>query len=127
MAEPLIPHTEVRTCLSCGKPVKGRSDKKFCDDYCRNNYNNQVKADTNNYVRNINNALRKNRHILEALLGEVGMTKVGKQRLLNEGFQFKYHTHTYTTTKGSTYYFCYEYGFLQLEADLLLIVKKKEI
>ena len=127
MAESLTTTNEARTCLSCGKPVRGRSDKKFCDDYCRNNYNNQVKAEANNYVRNINNALRKNRHILEAVLGEVGMTKVGKQRLLNEGYQFKYHTHTYTTTKGSTYYFCYEYGFLQLEADLLLIVKKKEI
>src|SRR5688500_8236601 len=126
MADLLNPVTEVRTCLSCGKPVKGRSDKKFCDDYCRNNYNNQAKADTNNYVRNINNALRKNRHSLEEVLGTVGMTKVAKQRLLNEGFQFKFHTHTYTTTKGSTYYFCYEYGYLLLEADLLLIVKKKE-
>ena len=23
-------------CLYCGKPVKGRIDKKFCDDWCRN-------------------------------------------------------------------------------------------
>jgi hypothetical protein len=127
MAEPVLSATEVRTCLSCGKPVKGRSDKKFCDDYCRNNYNNQVKADSNNYVRNVNNALRKNRHILEELLGCQSMTKVSKQRLLNEGFQFTYHTHTYTTTKGSTYYFCYEYGHLLLEGDWVLIVKKKDL
>jgi hypothetical protein len=47
---------------------KGRADKKFCDDYCRTNYNNQLKSCENNYVRNINNALGKNRRILEELL-----------------------------------------------------------
>uniref|UniRef100_UPI00374D4ADE DUF2116 family Zn-ribbon domain-containing protein n=2 Tax=Ferruginibacter sp. TaxID=1940288 RepID=UPI00374D4ADE len=57
-----------KKCLTCGKTIKGRTDKKFCDDYCRNGYNNQLKAGDNNYVRNINNALRKNRRILESLL-----------------------------------------------------------
>ena len=118
--------TETKTCLSCGKAVRGRSDKKFCDDYCRNNYNNQLKADTNNFVRNINNALRKNRRVLEDVLGPEGMTKIAKSKLINLGFQFKYHTHTYTTTKGSTYFFCYEYGYLPLEHDVYLLVKKKE-
>ena len=61
---------EIKTklCLNCNKPVKGRTDKKFCDDYCRNNYNNQLKSNTINLVRNINNALGKNRRILENLL-----------------------------------------------------------
>ena len=116
-----------RTCLCCGKPVRGRSDKKFCDDYCRNNFNNTLKSETNNYVRNINNALRRNRHVLEEVLGSQEMIKVGKTRLVNEGLQFKYHTHTYTTHKGSTYTFCYEYGYLPLDSDLFLIVKKQDI
>ncbi|MBL7762218.1 MAG: DUF2116 family Zn-ribbon domain-containing protein, partial [Chitinophagaceae bacterium] len=55
-------------CLNCGKPLKGRSDKKFCDDSCRNNYNNQLKSIVNNQMRNINNVLGKNRRILESLL-----------------------------------------------------------
>jgi predicted nucleic acid-binding Zn ribbon protein len=46
-----------RLCLTCNKPLKGRTDKKFCDDYCRNNYNNQLKSNTINLVRNINNAV----------------------------------------------------------------------
>ena len=58
---------EHKLCLDCHKPVKGRTDKKFCDDYCRNNYNNALKSNTINLVRNINNALGKNRRILEAL------------------------------------------------------------
>jgi hypothetical protein len=28
--------TEAKKCLACGKQLKGRIDKKFCDDYCRN-------------------------------------------------------------------------------------------
>ena len=59
-----------RTCLACERALKGRSDKKFCNDYCRNNYNNVQKA-KNNYspaIRNINNALLKNRKVLGAVL-----------------------------------------------------------
>lgn len=29
-----------KQCLFCGSELKGRSDKKFCNDFCRNNYNN---------------------------------------------------------------------------------------
>lgn len=116
-----------KLCLTCSKPLKGRTDKKFCDDYCRNNFNNQLKADNNNYVRNINNALRKNRRILEALLPDTeDMAKANKDRLLNKEFQFKYITHTYTNKKGNTYFFCYEYGYLPLENDWFLIVRRRE-
>lgn len=119
--------TETKTCLTCGKPLKGRSDKKFCDDYCRNNFNNQLNAESNNYVRNVNNALRRNRRILEELLpaGEE-MVKTTKEKLLLSGFRFKYITHTYTNKKGNVYFFCYEYGYLPLENDWFLIVKRKE-
>ena len=121
--------TEITTrlCLTCEKPLKGRADKKFCDDYCRNNYNNTLKADNNNYVRNINNALRKNRRILEALLTHnEDMAKANKEKLLQKEFQFKYSTHTYTNKKGNTYFFCYEYGYLPLENDWFLIVRRRE-
>lgn len=118
---------EPKACISCGKTIKGRSDKKFCDDYCRNNYNNQLKADTNNFVRNINNALKKNRRVLEELIPEQQeMAKTTKEKLLQSGFQFKYMTHTYTNKKGNTYFFCYEYGYLPLENDWYLIVHRKE-
>jgi len=41
---PALAAAENKTCLACGKILKGRVDKKFCDDYCRNNYNNLQKA-----------------------------------------------------------------------------------
>ena len=119
--------TTTRLCLTCTKMLRGRSDKKFCDDFCRNNYNNQLKAETNNLVRNVNNALGKNRRILQSLIPDSEeMGKVSKDRLLEEGFQFKYFTNMYTNKKGTNYYFCYEYGYLPLENDWYLIVMKRK-
>lgn len=118
-----------KTCLNCGKAVKGRSDKKFCDDFCRNNYNNQIKSETstNNFVRNINNVLGKNRRILKELLPQAeDMAKGSHDKLIQQGFNFKYHTHQYTNKKGQTYFFCYEYGYLPLENNWYLLVKRKE-
>ena len=114
-------------CLTCNKPLKGRTDKKFCDDYCRNTYNNQLKASSINLLRNINNALGKNRRILESLFKkEEDIAKAPKDKLLQKGFQFRYITHTYTNKKGNVYFFCYDIGYLPLENDWYLLVKRKE-
>src|SRR5215216_1100958 len=117
--------TNHKNCVYCTREIKGRSDKKFCNDQCRNSYNNQVKLNANfNEVRNINNALLRNRRILSELLnGERELIKVTGERLKEEGFSFKYLTHIYTTKKGKTYFYCYEFGYLPLENDWYLVVK----
>ena len=116
-----------KVCTLCGKTLKGRSDKKFCDDYCRSAYNNDRKGVVNNFIRNINHALIRNRRILEDLLknGEQ-KTKANRERLLQLGFQFRYSTHSYTNSKGSVYFYCYEYGYLPLDNNWFLIVKRVE-
>jgi hypothetical protein len=115
-----------KVCQACGKNLVGRTDKKFCNDYCRNNYNNIQRAETTNYARNIVNTLRRNKRIMEDLLGDLETVKATKEKLLNLGFQFKYHTHQYATQKGSLYIFCFEFGYLALENDWYLIVKREE-
>ena len=119
--------SEQKNCLACGKPLKGRIDKKFCDDYCRNNYNNQQKAKSNysSLVRNINNALRKNRRILQSL-NPTGKTKVHREKLTEHGFDFNLFTSLYTTKEGATYHYCYEQGYLQTDKDWFLLVIKQE-
>ncbi len=78
-------------------------------------------------MRNINNALSKNRRILEALLPEGEETaKTTREKLIQKGFAFKYITHLYTTKTGKTYYYCYDHGYLPLENDWYLIVRRKE-
>src|SRR5689334_4534983 len=116
--------TTKRECLACGKALHGRADKKFCNDYCRNAYNNNLKSANSPIIRNINNALLKNRRVLEASLGAEEMQKITKEKLLQQGFQFKFITHTYTNKKGNTYFFCYDFGYLPLENDWYLLVKR---
>lgn len=118
---------EQKTCLACEAVIKGRSDKKFCDDQCRNSYNNQQNSDANNVVRNVNHILRKNRRIIEELNTEPkGITKVPKAKLLQKGFQFDYLTNMLQTKAGKTYFFCYEYGYLPIENDWVMLVRKTE-
>ena len=112
-------------CLYCGKPVRGRVDKKFCDDWCRNAYNNKRYSQTSHFVRNVNTILRKNRQILETLIPNgKEIVKAPKKRLAEKGFNFRFITHTYTTKKGLTYFFCYEYGYLSIEHDYCLLVNR---
>jgi len=123
----MLTNNKTRLCLACNKPLNGRADKKFCCDHCRNDFNNQQKSFDNNYVRNINNALRKNRRILEELLDErKEIRKTSIDKLLYKGFQLKYTTHTYTSPKGKTYFYCYDYGYTSVDKDSLLIVKRKD-
>ncbi|KEO74559.1 hypothetical protein [Anditalea andensis] len=117
---------ETKLCLKCKKPLKGRSDKKFCDDLCRNSFNNQAKASSNNYVRNISNALRKNRSILEGFLHDQKTLKVTRENMIDKGFQFKYHTDIFINKNRTSYYFCFEYGYLELDNDMYLIVRRND-
>lgn len=115
---------EKRTCPECGEPIHGRVDKKFCSDMCRNAFNNKNNSDSNNFVRNVNNALRKNRRILESTLVGDKIT-LPRQKLLDKGFNFSLHTSHHKTRNNDTYLFCYEYGYLPLENDFVLVVKRK--
>lgn len=116
---------EKRVCKECGDSLKGRKDQKFCSDYCRNTHNNRLHEDANNYVRRINNILRKNRRILEQL-NPKGKKTVDGIRLAEEGFNFHYFTNIYTTQKGSNYYFCYEHGYIKLDNDQYMLVLKQD-
>jgi site-specific DNA recombinase len=75
-----------RTCPECGQLFYGRTDKKFCDDHCRNLYNNKLNSDSTKYIRNVNNTLRKNWRILAELFSP-DKTKVTLQKLM--GLQTK--------------------------------------
>lgn len=114
-----------RKCLECGTAIRGRIDKKFCSDYCRNAYNNKLNKDSKNLLRNINNRLRKNYRILESFPLKEGKTRTSKTRLLDKGFDFEYITNLYTTKKGTTYYFVYDLGYLPLDNDYYMIVKRE--
>ena len=114
---------ESKGCLECKEEIKGRSDKKFCSDYCRNAYNNKINKDSKNLIRNINNRLRKNYKTLSEL-NTTGKIKVTRTNLYDKGFDFQLFTSLYITKTGNTYYYVYDQGYLPLENDMFLLIKK---
>jgi hypothetical protein len=115
-----------KKCMECGSSIVGRADKKFCSDQCRSAFNNGLNSEMNNYVRNVNNALRRNRRILDNL-NPGGKIKVPGTRLKEEGFDFRYYTTTYRTRDGVTYYYCYDQGYLPIDKNYFLLVTKHDI
>ncbi len=112
-------------CLQCGEKIVGRIDKKFCDAQCRNSYNNKRKRESEKQIVEINRILRRNRKILKQLSPE-GKTTVRKEYLEKSDFDFKYHTHTYTTTHNNTYKLCYEYGYLELDDGIKVLIVNEQ-
>jgi len=115
---------EKRTCLECGEPLRGRADQKFCNDLCRNAYNNKKFGAATNYMRKINRILKKNRTILEKL-NPNEKTITFKSVLEKQEFNFNYYTHMYTTRTGRVYFFCYDQGYAELENNKYMLVKNE--
>lgn len=114
----------MKTCLECGDKLVGREDKKFCSDGCRNTYNNKINKDSTNFMRNVNNKLRKNYRILSALNVD-GKGKTTKSKLLSKGFDFEFFTNILETKTGNTYFFVYDQGYRVLEDEYFMLVKKE--
>ena len=113
----------MKNCLECGDAFVGREDKKFCCDGCRNSFNNKINKDSNNFMRNINNTLRKNYRILSEINTD-RKTKTTRSQLLKKGFDFEFYTNQLQTKSGKTYYFVYNQGYLYLDKQLFVLVKK---
>ncbi|PIF05650.1 MAG: hypothetical protein CSA36_05600 [Draconibacterium sp.] len=115
---------EKRNCLECGEPLRGRADQKFCNDSCRNAYNNKKLSKSTNFIRKVNRILKNNHTILESLNPEEKAITY-KSILKKQGFNFDYYTNAYTTRAGRIYYFCYDQGYSELENNKFMLVKKE--
>lgn len=113
-------------CPECGDPIIGRVDKKFCSDICRANYHNRINREDTMILKKVNAILRKNRNILKSLNPE-GKTTIRIDYLLAKGFNFNFYTHIYTTKKGDSYYFVYEYGYLKIKNDYYVLVREEKL
>ncbi len=113
----------MKNCLECGEKIVGREDKKFCSDTCRNAYNNKINKDSNNFMRNVNNRLRRNYRILSELNTD-GKTKISRSKLMAQGFNFDYFTNILQTKPGTVYHFVYDQGYMELENDFFLLISR---
>jgi hypothetical protein len=115
----------VSTCLQCGKVIRsGRSDKKFCDALCKDEYHNSRKIATHQEIQRIDLALKKNRNILKQLFQPKVDKLVDRDQLLKAGFEFTFHTHQIITkVKQNEFVFCYDYGYREVKEGWYQIIK----
>jgi hypothetical protein len=109
-------------CLECGKALNGRAGQKFCSDSCRNTYNNRLNTDATNYIRNINNALRRNRRILHEIYRD--NSKVKKEFLVDRGFNFNLLTSS-GGQKGKAVRWVYDYGYYESKETITIVKRDK--
>jgi hypothetical protein len=50
---------------------------------------------------------------------------VTRSKLLGHNFDFNFFTSIYITKAGNTYYYVYDQGYLALENDLFLLIRKE--
>lgn len=128
--ETLQPQLNDRTCPNCGDHFTiGRTDKRFCNDACRIDYNNKIKqarkAAVPKFVKDIGKNLINNYRILKQLNPYGQVMKVPEGKLISLGFNFNLVTSYHTTKKGDTYRYCFDQGYLNLkDGQVLLVVQE---
>ena len=113
-------------CEYCDKELSGRSDKKYCNDDCRNRANSNKRKKEfwgeDKHIYQITRDLRRNRSIMKSTGAFLQETKiVTRGWMLDKGYNFEYYTNIMHTKKGD-YHFCYEFGHLILEDGKILVV-----
>ena len=113
-------------CKICSKKVVGRKDKLFCSIRCKNYYHINLRKVTAVSVKEIDTILHRNRSILLEIMGKRKVQiKINRMLLEKKKFNFTYHTHRYTNSKGKTYFFVYDFSWMEFSNDEVLIVRKQ--
>jgi len=104
---------KARQCIYCNKPLSGRSDKIYCNQYCKSAQQYEKKKTNESQYLLIDRQLKKNRVLLKQY-NKAGKTIIRQSVLLDNGFNPKFYTHRWKSSKGKIYFFCYEFGFMPI-------------
>ena len=116
-------------CLQCRKPFHGgRTDRRFCNDQCRNTYNREKRrlAALDAYEdahERIIRSIKKNHALLKKFNPRQEGWIVDWEPLYRAGFRREFFTGCETLPNGNIRYYCFEQGWLDLgEAKIELSV-----
>ncbi len=101
-------------CPYCKTEIIGRSDKKYCSTHCKSAHQYETRKQEDVLYYAIDKQLKTNRKLLK-VYNKSGLSTIRKEKLLSEGFNPNYFTHYWKNKEGQVYFFCYEYGFLDLK------------
>jgi hypothetical protein len=101
-------------CQECGSTLRGRMDKKFCNDVCRvrQHRRSHVKSST---VKEVEKVLIRNWSLLVSLKDFVKDEMTEESRMIwlrRKGFDFNFHTHVQPLDDGRLAIMCYEEGYI---------------
>ena len=98
------------SCIECGALLKGRSDKKFCSDYCRATYHNTLYRKAASEQAPVTRILRRNFDIL-GKLHATGRRRADRASLKKLQFNTDYFTAARKGPFGRRIYSCYTYSY----------------
>lgn len=103
--------TAQHKCLYCSTPLVGRSDKKYCDPYCKSAFQYQKrKQEPQRFYDTVYSQLKNNRKLLKKY-NKAGKSVIRARLLLQSGFNPSFFTHYWRNRKGEVYFFVFEYGY----------------
>ena len=108
-------HFDIRNCLECGKELKGRAGKKYCDVTCKSAYHNRHHGFGQIAINQTNRIIRHNRSILKTLSPE-GKATVRKEVLDQMGYDFRHFTGLFKSNK-MLYYLVYDFAFSPIDEN----------
>lgn len=111
-----------RFCLDCNTQLRGRSDKKYCNDICRSHFNNQLHLTDQFVINRINVILKKNRNILKFFLNK-GIKRTTRDTLLYKGFDFNYYTQSSVEKRQELTCYCYDFGYFERNSKINIVTK----
>lgn len=117
----------MKSCKICKSKLQGRRDKIFCSITCKNYYHVNLRRVTRIEAQTISRILHRNRSILLEVMGKnKSRKKVSRQLLDKKKFNFKYHTHLHVNSKKKTFYYIYDFAYMEFSDDEVLITRKSE-
>ena len=118
-------------CEECGRPLFGRTDKRFCNDTCRNAFNRKKTAGAfvvyHENMAEIFKILQNNYEILQSLgpIEPEGYANVTVERLVTAGFDFNFCTSIYQE-RDELWRFCFDRGWFLLDDEICVIRDRDE-
>lgn len=104
--------TTINTCKDCGEKLFGRIDKKYCNDSCRNNFNNRHNSFRYEHIKQVNRILKSNWRILQSMY-QKGNSKSSEDILMRLGFKFDYVTRIEVKDGDVALLQCYNYALIK--------------
>lgn len=107
-----------RLCLNCHKALdkRMRKDAKFCNTYCRTEYNNKRRYGLHPDIVKVDKILHHNFEILQSALKTKEYVYMTREKMLRQGFNFDY----YTQAKND-YRYCYTLCYKPKDAETITI------